>query len=271
MIIRLAEENEHEKWKIVAKDVAEIFGNPTMDTDPEFINYTQRKIKQKEAFIAVDEQNNNFFGFIGFSRNFNRITWFGVLEKYRNKGIGSQLLKKALNELDKTKEITVETYRENYIQGQSARKLYKKFGFIETESNLHDSFGNERCKLSIHPMNMQNNTLFWTYLEKLVKENEIIIDRLKGSRHPKYKDIIYVSDYGYLKDTKSMDGGGIDIFMGSNETKEIDSILCVVDLLKKDSEIKILIGCTEIEKVEIHNFLNNSEYMKAILINRIEM
>jgi GNAT superfamily N-acetyltransferase len=149
MIIRFAEENELEKWKILAKDVAEIFGNPTMDTHPEFIDYAERKIKQKEALIAVDDMDKDFFGFIGFSRHFNRITWFGVLEKYRNKGIGSKLLEIALKELDKTKEITVETYRENYIPGHPARYVYKKYGFIETEDNLYDSFGNERCKLSI--------------------------------------------------------------------------------------------------------------------------
>ena len=149
MIIRFAEENELEKWKILAKDVAEIFGNPTMDTDPEFIDYAERKIKQKEALIAVDDMDKEFFGFIGFSRHFNRITWFGVLEKYRNKGIGSKLLEIVLKELDKTKEITVETYRENYIPGHPARYVYKKYGFIETEDNLYDSFGNERCKLSI--------------------------------------------------------------------------------------------------------------------------
>jgi len=149
MIIRFAEEDELEKWKIVARNVAEIFGNPTMDTDIEFIDYAQRKIKQKEALIAVDDINNEFYGIIGFSKHFNRITWFGVIDKYRNKGIGSKLLEKALNELDKTKEITVETYRENYIPGQPARHVYIKYGFKEIENNLFDSFGNERCKLSI--------------------------------------------------------------------------------------------------------------------------
>ena len=149
MIIRFAEEDELEKWKIVARNVAEIFGNPTMDTDIEFIDYAQRKIKQKEALIAVDDINNEFYGIIGFSKHFNRITWFGVIDKYRNKGIGSKLLEKALNELDKTKEITVETYRENYIPGQPARHVYIKYGFKEIKNNLFDSFGNERCKLSI--------------------------------------------------------------------------------------------------------------------------
>ena len=149
MIIRFAEKNELEKWKAIAKDVAEIFGNPTMDTDPEFIDYAQRKIKQKEALIAVDDMDKEYFGVVGFSRHFNRITWFGVLEKYRNKGIGSKLLETALKELDKTKEITVETYRENYILGHPARYVYNKYGFKEIENNLFDSFGNERCKLSI--------------------------------------------------------------------------------------------------------------------------
>jgi inorganic pyrophosphatase len=102
----------------------------------------------------------------------------------------------------------------------------------------------------------------------MVQENEIIIDRPKGSKHPKYENMVYVVDYGFIKDTKSMDNGGIDIFVGSDKNKTIDSIMCVIDLLKKDSEIKIIMGCTEKEKTEIYNFLNNSEYMKAILVRK---
>jgi ribosomal protein S18 acetylase RimI-like enzyme len=151
LVIRFAEENELSKWKIVAKNVAVIFGNPIMDEDPEFIDYAQRKIKQKEAIIATDDENEKFYGFIGFSKHYNRITWFGVLEKYRNMGIGYKLLEKAIDEMDKTKEITVETYRENYVPGEPARHIYKKFGFKETENNLFDNFGNERCKLTKFP------------------------------------------------------------------------------------------------------------------------
>ena len=150
MIIRYAEDNELEIWKEIAKYVAEIFGNPKMDTDPEFLDYAQRKILQKEALIAVDDLKKEYYGIIGISRKYNRITWFGVFEKYRGKGIGSKLLEKALNELDKTKEITVETYRENYVPGQPARKIYQKFGFKEIDTNLFDSFGNERSKFAIN-------------------------------------------------------------------------------------------------------------------------
>jgi len=115
---------------------------------------------------------------------------------------------------------------------------------------------------------MENNPAFWTYLDKLISENEIIIDRPKGTRHPKYQDIVYCADYGYIKGTSSMDNSGIDVFAGTEPGQKIDSIICTIDLLKKDSEIKILIGCTDMEKMEIYNFLNNSDFMKAILINR---
>lgn len=115
---------------------------------------------------------------------------------------------------------------------------------------------------------MEYNEEFWTVLEELVCSTEIIIDRPKGTVHPKYPDFLYHVDYGYLKDTSSMDGSGIDIWRGSKDEPTIDSIICTVDLFKKDSEIKILIGCTEEEKNLIYNIHNDSPYMKGILIRR---
>ncbi len=114
---------------------------------------------------------------------------------------------------------------------------------------------------------MHNNRDFWAALDKLADNSEIVIDRPKGTAHPKYPDFIYRVDYGYLKDTSSMDGAGIDVWVGSGE-KKIDAIMCIVDLLKRDSEIKILIGCTEEEKQIIYQTHNKTEYMKGILIRR---
>ena len=108
---------------------------------------------------------------------------------------------------------------------------------------------------------------FWTAIDELVSNSEIVIDRPKGTAHPKYPDFIYKVDYGYLKDTSSMDGGGIDVWVGSDE-KKIDAIMCIVDLLKKDSEIKILIGCTEEEKKIVYETHNDTQFMKGILIRR---
>ena len=108
---------------------------------------------------------------------------------------------------------------------------------------------------------------FWNALDELVNQSEIVIDRPKGSAHPKYPDFIYRVDYGYLRDTSSMDGAGIDVWVGSGD-KKIDAIMCIVDLKKRDSEIKILIGCTEEEKTEVYQTHNETQYMKGILIRR---
>lgn len=48
----------------------------------------------------------------------------------------------------------------------------------------------------------------------------------------------------------------------------IDGIICTVDLMKQDSEIKIFIGCSEEEKRLILTLHNESEYMKGVLLLR---
>ena len=111
------------------------------------------------------------------------------------------------------------------------------------------------------------NEKFWKALDELVSSSEIVVDRPKGSAHPRFPDFVYPLDYGYIKDTSSMDKDGIDVWVGSGERK-IDAVMCVVDLMKKDSEIKILIGCTEEEKAVIYQTHNETQYMKGILIRR---
>lgn len=116
---------------------------------------------------------------------------------------------------------------------------------------------------------MENfNTGFWELLDKLVESSEIVIDRPNGTAHPRYPDFIYEVDYGYLKNSSSPDGDGIDVWVGSDKSRNIDAIICTVDLLKRDSEIKILIGCTEEEKQIVYEYHNDSEYMKGVMIRR---
>ena len=112
-----------------------------------------------------------------------------------------------------------------------------------------------------------HDTQFWSALDTLVRQSEIVIDRPRGSAHPRYPDFIYPVDYGYLKNTASMDGGGIDVWLGTGDGG-VNAVICTVDLLKKDSEIKILIGGTREETAAIYEKHNDSEYMKGILIPR---
>lgn len=114
----------------------------------------------------------------------------------------------------------------------------------------------------------EENKEFWEALAHLVQESRIVIDRPKGTEHPSFPGCIYKVDYGYLESTTSMDGEGIDVWVGTDEERNIDAVKCIVDLKKRDSEIKILLGCTEEEKESIYQFHNETESMKGILIRR---
>ena len=146
MLIRWVTENDFPAWYSLATEVSAIFQHPAdMGADPEFMSYVQSKMEKYEALTAVDYMSGKNMGFIGFSRTNNRISWFAVSEQYRGKGAGDRLLKTALRQLDTNKDITVNTFCEDYPQGAAARALYKKYGFTIEKPFIHD--GLPRCEM----------------------------------------------------------------------------------------------------------------------------
>jgi inorganic pyrophosphatase len=105
-------------------------------------------------------------------------------------------------------------------------------------------------------------------LDELVSTSELVIDRPAGSRHQRYPDLVYGVDNGYLAGTSSMDLGGIDVWRGTNAGAGLVAIMVTVDMVKRDSEIKLLIDAMEDEIKYIANFHNNSDRMKGLLIRR---
>jgi inorganic pyrophosphatase len=65
-----------------------------------------------------------------------------------------------------------------------------------------------------------------------------------------------------------MDGHGIDVWQGTDPTGKIDALIITIDLMKRDSEIKLLIGCTQTEKKIIMDFHTQGENMKGLLLER---
>jgi inorganic pyrophosphatase len=108
---------------------------------------------------------------------------------------------------------------------------------------------------------MNPDIIFWQSMTQLLTTHSLNIDRPRGSTHPRYPGVIYPLDYGYLENTTSSDGGGIDVWLGSLNTvtnnlrtKTLTGILCTFDTLKRDAEIKLLIGCTEEDIQVIRDF-----------------
>lgn len=103
------------------------------------------------------------------------------------------------------------------------------------------------------------DTSFWQTFTELAANNPITIDRPKGTAHPEFPEMIYPLDYGYLENTFSADGEGIDVWFGSTNDKTLTGILCTFDTLDRDAEIKILIGCSDEDLETIRNFNDNMQ------------
>lgn len=111
------------------------------------------------------------------------------------------------------------------------------------------------------------NSEFWHTLDQLVQQSTIIIDHPAGQAHPRYPELIYPLNYGYLENTHADDGDGVDIWLGKQNTQTVVAIIVTVDLFKRDSEIKILLGCDE-QDMDIILAFHTSDQQQGMLIKR---
>ena len=94
---------------------------------------------------------------------------------------------------------------------------------------------------------------FWDSIEQQVQQANIVIDRKAGSSHPKFREIVYPFNYGYLEGTTGGDGDGIDVWV-KNEGASVTGIIVTSDLFKHDTEIKILLGFNLEEMKQLEQF-----------------
>jgi inorganic pyrophosphatase len=111
--------------------------------------------------------------------------------------------------------------------------------------------------------NLLNNGYFWQKIDSLVLSTNIVISQPKDSHHPEYLNMVYPVDYGYLTDTDT-----IKVFKGSLKSTKVEAIMIVGDILKRDLEVKLLMGCDEEEEKRILQFINQTDYQKGILVRR---
>lgn len=164
-------------------------------------------MNDKRALCVKNEQD--IVGVLLYSRKHNMICCLAVDPAYRKRGIASLLLKEALDKLDRDKDITVSTFRKNDFKGIAPRKLYKKFGFEEGE--LIEEFGYPNQRFVLHANKSAENVIIGTTVT-------VTVDRPLGSYHPKYKDMYYPVNYGYIEGIMAPDGEEQDAYiLGVNE------------------------------------------------------
>lgn len=132
MEIRKAKESDIGQWLQLVKKVRDSF--PGLETEESLQEHEETVLqfmKREEATAAFE--NNQIVGAVLYSREHNMIGFLAVDPKYRKKGIASALLRFSLDELDKSKDVTVSTFRDGDERGTAARSLYRKFGFLPEE------------------------------------------------------------------------------------------------------------------------------------------
>jgi predicted acetyltransferase len=180
----------------------------------------------KQEFVYVASHGDKLVGFccghikpsFCYSCNPGEITELVVMEGYRRRGIGKRLMIHIENEF-KQRGVT----HMHLLTGDGnkvAQMFYLSCGYTDKsrmmlEKDLRRSDVANPARLcnrgsdSMTRLETEQpiaNDDFWQALDKLVSDSEIVIDRPKGSAHPRYPEFIYPLEYGYLKGTTAMDG-----------------------------------------------------------------
>ena len=141
-----------EKWMSLVAQVRWNF--PGLEAQEKLNEYQATVLRfmgRRQAICVKDE--NEIAGVMLFSLNHNMICCLAVSPEYRRRGIASMLMNEALDNLDRTREISVSTFRAEDEKGSAPRALYEKYGFVADE--LVEEFDYPNQKFVFHPINAE--------------------------------------------------------------------------------------------------------------------
>ena len=129
-------------WMQLVRAVRDNF--PGLETEAGLEEYRQTVLRfmEKRQALCV-KAGDTLAGVMLFSSKRNMICCLAVAPKSRRRGVASMLLRAAMAELDRTREITVSTFREEDEKGTAPRALYRKFGFVPAELTVEFGYPNQ--------------------------------------------------------------------------------------------------------------------------------
>jgi inorganic pyrophosphatase len=109
------------------------------------------------------------------------------------------------------------------------------------------------------------------FLGKLVT---ITMDRPIGSRYPKFKDLVYTQNYGYVEGTKAPDGGGLDAYVlgdfGPLKTFEGRCIAIIHRTNDNDDKLVVVTDGTDYTDEQIKSLTHFQEkFFKSTVVREL--
>ncbi len=144
--IEYATINELNSWMDLVRLVAWNF--PGLETESlldEYKNTVIKNINRKSAICAVSR--NKVIGILLFSTKYNMLCCMAVHPDYRKNGIAKLMIKEMMNNLDTSRDIIVDTFREEDMKGIAPRALYISLGFEPDELIEYLGYPNQRFVL----------------------------------------------------------------------------------------------------------------------------
>lgn len=132
MDVLLGAPNDIEPWMRLVREVRSVFPGLESESAVEEHKRTVLEFMAEDRALCVKD-GADIVGVLLFSKTHNMICCLAVSSDHRRKGIAAALISAALEKLDRTRDITVTTFREDDPRAAAPRALYKKFGFAEDE------------------------------------------------------------------------------------------------------------------------------------------
>ena len=153
-------------WMALVEEVRWNF--PGLETQEKLDEHRETVLQfmSKRQAVCVKE-GNEIAGVMLFSRGHNMICCLAVSPAYRRRHAASMLMEEALRNLDRTREISVSTFRADDEKGTAPRAFYEKFGFVEDALTEEMDYPNQ--KYVLHPLNSERQ-LRQVSINKMVRE-----------------------------------------------------------------------------------------------------
>lgn len=135
-----------ESWMELVRRVSWNF--PGLETEASIEDHRKTVLRfmgENRALCVKDAEK--VVGVLLLSKKHNMVCCLAVAPECRRKGIATSLLEKARSELDRARDITVTTFRDNYEKGIAPRGLYKQYGFTEEKLMVENDYPVQRFVL----------------------------------------------------------------------------------------------------------------------------
>lgn len=114
---------------------------PGLETEEALAEYRETVLKNIECQSAICALRGNMVvGILLFSKKHNMLACMAVHPDYRRSRIATDMIRLMISKLDRTRDITVTTFRGDDPKGVAPRALYQSLGFLPGELCIEQDY-----------------------------------------------------------------------------------------------------------------------------------